>query len=297
MQPTLYIMQGLPGSGKSAMCDELRLDLYNKVTVISKDEIRATDPSLNERQVHAKQRELLQDAMISRASIILDNCNLDERTLNEYHAQTKQFQYQEEIVQSPYWNDVEACIANDAIRREAGERYVGRSVIRQMAQRHGLIGKPPRERRPKTIICDLDGTLCDIKHRRHFVDGTDGSKKDWPGFFEALTEDTLNEAVAKTVQLYHNAGYYVIYLSGRNGKYRRLTENWIEDNSVDWHFALYMRNDADRRDDTIIKADLYDKYVEPYFDVQLVLDDRDRVVEQWRDKYGLPTFQVAAGNF
>jgi membrane protease subunit (stomatin/prohibitin family) len=34
----------------------------------------------------------------------------------------------------------------------------------------------------KVIICDLDGTLCDCEHRRHF---TQGEEKNWDKFFES----------------------------------------------------------------------------------------------------------------
>jgi FMN phosphatase YigB (HAD superfamily) len=37
------------------------------------------------------------------------------------------------------------------------------------------------------IIFDIDGTLMDISHRKHFVDG---DKKDWQAFKNATIKDT-----------------------------------------------------------------------------------------------------------
>lgn len=41
----------------------------------------------------------------------------------------------------------------------------------------------------QTIIFDVDGTIADCEHRRHFVDGTD-SWKDWKSFREQTKFDT-----------------------------------------------------------------------------------------------------------
>lgn len=295
----LYIMQGLPGSGKTTRRKALvkQLDTEGKsVAVISKDSIREAQPELNERGVHNMQRELMHEAMVNRLNIVLDNCNLDPRSINEYNAQAAKFHYETEIVRLD--TGVIDCIINDLHRRGRGERYVGQSVIRQMAQRYGLLTPPKREDRQPAIVCDLDGTLCNIAARRHYIDGTDGPKKNWDGFFSEIHLDLLNEELARLLHLYDsNTDYRIIYLSGRSSKYRRETELWLEKHKVDFQWALYMRPENDKRDDTIIKATLYDRFVEPFFDVKLVFDDRNRIVDQWRDKYGLTCFQVAAGAF
>jgi hypothetical protein len=41
----------------------------------------------------------------------------------------------------------------------------------------------------KVIICDLNGTLCNIDHRRHFVEE---EPQDWKSFYEAIEDDTTN---------------------------------------------------------------------------------------------------------
>ena len=57
-----------------------------------------------------------------------------------------------------------------------------------------------------------------------------------------------------------------------------------------------MRKGGDKRIDSIVKKELYRKYIEPFYRVKLVLDDRNQVVDMWRD-LGLPCWQVAPGNF
>src|SRR6185369_1763321 len=49
----------------------------------------------------------------------------------------------------------------------------------------GIMTKQP------AIICDLDGTLCDVKHRQHFV--KEGNKN-WPAFFNGIKDDEIGRA-------------------------------------------------------------------------------------------------------
>ena len=41
-------------------------------------------------------------------------------------------------------------------------------------------------------IFDIDGTLMDIDHRRHYVEG---DKKDWKSFVDNIKHDTPNDPV------------------------------------------------------------------------------------------------------
>ena len=57
-----------------------------------------------------------------------------------------------------------------------------------------------------------------------------------------------------------------------------------------------MRLADDNRKDSIIKEEIYNKVIKPRYNIKLVLDDRNQVVDMWRD-IGLPCFQVAPGDF
>ena len=72
----------------------------------------------------------------------------------------------------------------------------------------------------KAVICDLDGTLCLIDHRRHHVLKT---PKDWESFNHECEKDEPNVPVIELVRMYHQAGYAVIFaLAGRiNGANRQ----------------------------------------------------------------------------
>lgn len=144
--------------------------------------------------------------------------------------------------------------------------------------------------KPACIIVDIDGTLANIDHRRHFVEGE--GKKDWKSFFEAMPHDALNFPVWTVA---HGYSEKKILVSGRSEEYRTQTETWLKQFAVE-HDALFMRKEGDFREDSIIKEEIYHEHIAPFYNVFIVLDDRDRVVKMWR-KLGLHCWQVADGNY
>jgi hypothetical protein len=93
----------------------------------------------------------------------------------------------------------------------------------------------------------------------------------------------------------HKAGYKIIFCSGREDLYREQTERFIKKH-LSVEYELFMRKGSDLRKDSIIKSEIYDGQIAPNYNVFLVLDDRNQVVDFWRSK-GLTCFQVAPGNF
>ena len=59
---------------------------------------------------------------------------------------------------------------------------------------------------------------------------------------------------------------------------------------------IYMRSDTDYRSDVIVKREMLDKMRANGYDPKMVFDDRDAVVQMWRDA-GLKAVQVAPGDF
>lgn len=141
------------------------------------------------------------------------------------------------------------------------------------------------------VICDIDGTLADIRHRLHHVTG---GKKDWKSFFEDMKYDLLNEDVADMLDcLCHS--YPIFLVSGRPDDYREVTETWLYDLNVPFA-RLYMRKAGDYRSDVIVKREILREIEAEGYDVRCVLDDRQSVVDMWREE-GLTCFQVAPGDF
>jgi 2-hydroxy-3-keto-5-methylthiopentenyl-1-phosphate phosphatase len=87
----------------------------------------------------------------------------------------------------------------------------------------------------EAIIVDIDGTLANCDHRRHFVDGTHG-KQDWKSFYDGMETDTVNKwckfIIDSCVDDFAYMEKYVLLVSGRPEKYRKITLNWLEKNGV-----------------------------------------------------------------
>lgn len=141
------------------------------------------------------------------------------------------------------------------------------------------------------IIVDIDGTLANVDHRRHFV--RDG-KKQWKRFFDAMDKDTLVQPVNDIINMVRGITFsQVLLVSGRGEEYRSVTENWLKEHQVDYN-ALYMRRAKDYRSDVIVKSEIYDNDIAPYYNVWFVIDDRPSVIRMWREK-GLFVFAVGDG--
>ena len=140
----------------------------------------------------------------------------------------------------------------------------------------------------KTVICDLDGTLFNIDHRLHFLD-----KKDWDGFFAAVSDDTPNEWCVELLNALELAGHEVVFVSGRNEVARLETEKQL--NALGLQGRLFMRDAEDRRPDFELKKSYYQKALYRK-DILFVIEDRTQVVEMWRAQ-GLTVLQCDEGSF
>lgn len=136
------------------------------------------------------------------------------------------------------------------------------------------------------VVCDLDGTLAIHNGRKPFE-------------YHKCDTDLLNEKVSRTIRALVLCGVVerVVYVSGREGteECRRKTEAWL-DRYVAMRGPLFMRAAGDYRPDDEVKEEIYHRDIEPDYDVFLVLDDRTRVVNRWRE-LGLTCWQVAPGEF
>lgn len=145
------------------------------------------------------------------------------------------------------------------------------------------------------IIFDIDGTLMDISHRKHFVDGVFGDKKDWQAFKNATIKDTPVDMICTMAVMLHADGNRIILVSGRNESERWITEKQMEASGIIYD-TLVMRPDDDYDPDHILKSRILDALIEEGYDPKMAFDDRDNVVAMWRNR-GLTCLQVAEGNF
>jgi predicted kinase len=331
---TLMIFKGLPGCGKSTLAAELVRKEPKRWVRVNRDDLRGmcVGPGNNphvrnddrEDLVRTMKESLMRQAFDAGYDVILDDTHLVPMTLKKLHKAAEAYG-DVKVIERGVNVDIKTCIERDSKR--TGFAHVGERVIMDMARGAGIDkGRKlsdkeayyePRpdsfnvvvqdESLPKAIMCDLDGTLALI-HDRSPYDAMDCDLKDKP-----------NWPVIRAVLAMHAQDVKVIFMSGRDQKYRPETERFIEkycrftpdpeectgfgafEQSIP--YELHMRGEtnpdpssADMRKDAVIKQELFDKYVAGKYNVLFVLDDRNQVVDFWRS-IGLTCFQVNYGNF
>jgi phosphatidate phosphatase APP1 len=140
----------------------------------------------------------------------------------------------------------------------------------------------------KTIIVDIDGTLADIAHRRHHIEG---NRKRWDKFFQAMDKDLPIPEVAAKVRLL-SQDHTIILVSGRPDDYRPMTEDWLKKHKIPYQ-QLFMRKSGDFRPDDIVKQEILHQDLKKE-EIKLVIDDRPRVIRMWREN-GLEVEDVGDG--
>jgi hypothetical protein len=188
----------------------------------------------------------------------------------------------------------------------------------QEHKRSKTMDKIIKVRQYSTVICDLDGTIADLTHRLHFIKNADGTKKkykdaDWGSFHKTCSDDLpITRNIMALESLAGGEEREVYFFSGRNEEVRKETIEWIckhvnintpmtdvpnralwTENPYSVGLRLFMRKKNDRRADTIVKLEMMQELGLKPRDVLVILDDRQCVVDMWRDN-GFNCHQVNA---
>lgn len=291
----IILLKGLPASGKSTYAkDFIKSQTPNSWKRINKDSLRdMLDSSVyskgNEKMVLQIRDDIFRIALLEGKHIIIDDTNFEpkhEKRLREIVEETlpREKQYKFEV---KYFDvSLEECICRDKTRANSvGEKVITTMYNKYIKQRQEIEYKELNHNLPRAIICDLDGTLA-------LLNGRD------PYDANGCEEDGINPAVSVILEQYPGN---IIFVSGREDKYRKQTERWLDEYGYGFNAVtrknVFMRKTGDYRKDSIVKKEIYDRYIKANYAVEFVLDDRDCVVKMWREKLGLRCLQVAPGDF
>lgn len=140
------------------------------------------------------------------------------------------------------------------------------------------------------IVVDLDGTLANIKHRQEKL----LNENNWKDFNSKMNLDKLNFWCYELIELFR-CKYEIIIVTGRSEEFLTTTKKWLADNKV-FYNEIFFRKKNDYRDDKIVKKEIFEQYIQPIYETLFVIDDRDKVVQMWRE-LGLTCLQCDFGNF
>jgi predicted kinase len=290
MDQRIYITKGLPASGKSSWAKQFQATNPN-VTRVNRDDLRAMLhlglwTKENEKLVVKYQRAMIEDAIKAGHTVIIDDTNLAPSTMTMWKqlAETLKVPWEVKDFTDVHWL---TCVARNECRAnpvpvEAMKRMRKLLQAEKEGDRHKYL--PYNPELPDAVMCDLDGTIAIFNGRNPY----DGSKCD---------TDLVNEPVRWVLAMIQHLGNAkLIFMSARDDEWYDKTWQWLIEKAGVTPHALFMRKTGDKRDDGLVKRELFAAHIEGKYNVKLVLDDRDRVVATWRS-LSLPCFAVADGDF
>jgi len=278
----VIILQGLPASGKTTWAKELVKEMPGRYKRVNKDDLRAMLDNGrwtngNENFVLEIRDQTILAALKDGRHVIVDDTNLHQKHIDRIKAIVAGLA----TVRIEFFDiDPKEAVRRDSLRSES----VGEKVIMDMYNKY-LKPEPeqyvPPAGKPKAVIFDIDGTLAKMNDRGPY---------DW----KRVGEDSPNKPVCEALDVYRHAGYKIIIFTGRDGICELATKVWLSRHYIDYdHF--FMRPEGNTEKDAVIKKRMFDE-IKDDFQIVGVYDDRDQVVEMWRD-LGLTCFQVAKGDF
>jgi predicted kinase len=309
----LTILRGTSGSGKSTWARN------QNAVVVSRDDLRVAFYGSDGPDYYEVKKEILREredfiskvetaaikaALLEGKDVISDNTHTMMKYVNRVakigwavgaEVETKLF-------------EVPLITAQMRVRTRAhmgGRDVPAEAVKRQHDQLAGsknhVLMPPPVVKpytgtpgKPKAILVDIDGTLAHMRDHRGPFDWKRVGV-DEPDFNVMQVITWIRLGMAAEYLGFHGERAKVILMSGRDEVCRQETEDWM----VSWDFNyddLFMRPEGDMRADNIVKAELFDENIRDNYDVVFVFDDRNQVVDMWR-QMGLQVAQVAEGDF
>jgi hypothetical protein len=148
--------------------------------------------------------------------------------------------------------------------------------------------------RPPAVICDVDGTLVDVRDVRRHVDPSHpefSGKRNFNLFHKASRDAPTVGWVVDLVRAIAEIPFDVAIVSAREQMWGGLTTKWLEQHGVPFD-EIHFRRNQDYRPDIDIKRQIL-RRISRRREVVLAIDDRETVLPLWR-RAGIPLIQVGA---
>lgn len=241
---------------------------------------------------------LIKEALKNDKNVILDNLNLNKVHFNDVVKIAASLNKDIEVSEKLFYIDLNEAVERDSLR--VGKAKVGENVIRKWWKESGkekfkdrvpqvkilnkTISMPFKfmtqdESKPRAVIFDNDGTISLIHANRSPYDAS------------SCDLDHPHHHVIECMKLYYNAGYKILFVSGREDKDRVPTELFYKKHFPEVKYKLFMRQTGDQRKDVVIKEEIFNSYIKDKYYIAGWFDDRLQVSE-WVYKSGLPLFRV-----
>ena len=286
----LIIVRGIPASGKTTVAKKIVAENPNNTVRYNWDSLRDMMGVylVPEREklpfLKENRKQFLDFWMNAGWNIVVDNTNLNPKDIKYYEDLITKYNSEHtrkyEIEYINCFTPVEECIRRDSIRPNP----IGEKVIKDFWKRYRdfIIGIENQEyskqfnkeydfNKPNAIIVDLDATIALNLQSRPFF-GEDCAKeihKDIP--------------ILPTIHIIENFNGEVLFLTGRDEACREETDKWIKSHTHLSNYKLFMRPNGDYSPGVEFKVNIYKKFIEPYYNIEFVLEDSNKIVDAFRN--------------
>lgn len=283
------ITVGISASGKTTFAKELVGQGWMDV---NRDDIRfehfcngVRDWSLykfskeKETMVTQAQERMVDGASVVGMNVIISDTNINDKTRAFWINRLESLGYQVEVK----WFDIDLI---EALERDAKRvNGVGYKVItdqyrRYMKLRHGMNYHKHSTHKKDAVIIDIDGTVASHESVRT------------PFEWHKVSLDKPRNHVISFAKAVKEEGFDIIFMSGRDACCMEDTRAWLDEHTGITDAWLFMRSVGDMRKDTIVKKELFMRYVDNNFNVHYAVDDRKCILRLWEYELGITTVDV-----
>lgn len=154
-------------------------------------------------------------------------------------------------------------------------------------------GNPPSYNYDKVVLTDLDSTLANVHHREHLAP-VGAAKKDgsnWIAYSKGCVNDEVVNSVATALRMYHQAGYRIHVVSGRNVEAYGETVQWLKANGI-YVDEIRLRGENDFRHNAEFKSHYINGLKDLGLEPVLMFEDHVSVCEIIEERTGVPCITV-----
>lgn len=297
---------GIPGSGKSTWAKTKIAKDPNNWLRINNDQIREmANGSIwsndYEKIITETRNFMIREGLKRGKNIIIDNLNITRKHFDDVCKIVSGMNIDCKVWEKPFYVELEEAVERDSKR--VGNACVGKNVIEKWWKSSGktqfkfykprveIFTKRPGasdktfvpmiqdETKDRCVVFDNDGTISLIHANRSPYDAS------------TADQDHRHEHVIEVMKLYHDAGYKILFVSGREEKDRDATERFYAKHFPEVKYELFMRPTGDMRKDVIIKKEIFEREIKGKYFCAGWYDDRLQIVK-WLYEEGFPVFRV-----
>lgn len=287
----IIVLQGPPASGKSTYAKELA-KAGTPYVIVNRDSIREGRGEywIPEQEDYISDMEEygVRSAINRGLTPIIDATNLNPKTIEKWESLAKELNC--EIEYKKFYISFKDALERDSKR----ERSVGKKVLVKFYQKYfhdefvkevGTDNRIVKEHngKPNCVVIDIDGTVAIHKGRLPF---------DW----KELSTDYCDPRMKLMIEQFNLQAIKIIFLTGRPDSVRSDSNKWLREHFPTINYSLLMREDRDFRSGEVVKQEIWEREVEPYYNTLCVFEDSNKCVDMWRN-LGLLTCQVANGDY